>query len=83
MIAIPRELSTMAEQPFASLKQVDAGVLSVAYAEAGPAGRPAVLLLHGWPYDIHTYAATARRASFRRKRPAMVSSRSSRATSSP
>ncbi len=37
------------------LKQIDAGVLSVGYAEAGPAdGRP-VILLHGWPYDIHSF----------------------------
>jgi pimeloyl-ACP methyl ester carboxylesterase len=40
---------------FGSLKQIDAGVLSVGYAEAGPTDGPAVILLHGWPYDIHTY----------------------------
>ena len=40
---------------FASLKQIDAGVLNVGYAEDGPADGPAVILLHGWPYDIHTY----------------------------
>ena len=39
-----------------ALKQVDAGPLSVGYAEAGPAGGPAVILLHGWPYDIHSFA---------------------------
>src|SRR5471030_2875248 len=44
---------------FASLKQVDAGVLNVGYAEAGPAGGPVVILLHGWPYDIHTYVDVA------------------------
>jgi pimeloyl-ACP methyl ester carboxylesterase len=44
---------------FAALKQIDAGVLNVGYAEAGPAdGRP-VLLLHGWPYDIHSYVDVA------------------------
>jgi pimeloyl-ACP methyl ester carboxylesterase len=38
-----------------TLKQADAGVLNVGYAEAGPAnGRP-VILLHGWPYDIHSF----------------------------
>src|ERR1700752_385625 len=41
---------------FESLKQIDAGVLNVGYADVGPAnGRP-VLLLHGWPYDIHSFA---------------------------
>jgi pimeloyl-ACP methyl ester carboxylesterase len=40
---------------FGSLKQIDAGVLNVGYAEAGPAGGPPVILLHGWPYDIHSF----------------------------
>jgi pimeloyl-ACP methyl ester carboxylesterase len=41
------------------LRQIDAGVLNVGYAEAGPAGGPSVVLLHGWPYDIHTYVDVA------------------------
>jgi len=41
---------------FGPLKQIDAGVLNVGYVDAGPSDGPAVLLLHGWPYDIHTYA---------------------------
>jgi pimeloyl-ACP methyl ester carboxylesterase len=44
---------------FASLKQVDAGVLRIGYAEAGPKAGPVVILLHGWPYDIHSYVDVA------------------------
>jgi pimeloyl-ACP methyl ester carboxylesterase len=44
---------------FGPLKQIDAGMLNVGYAEAGPADGPAVVLLHGWPYDIHSYIEVA------------------------
>jgi pimeloyl-ACP methyl ester carboxylesterase len=44
---------------FAALKQIDAGLLNVGYAEAGPADGEPVLLLHGWPYDIHAFVDVA------------------------
>jgi pimeloyl-ACP methyl ester carboxylesterase len=44
---------------FGSLKQIDAGVLNVGYAEAGPPDGSAVFLLHGWPYDIYSYVDVA------------------------
>jgi pimeloyl-ACP methyl ester carboxylesterase len=44
---------------FGPLKQVKAGVLNVGYAEVGPADGPVVILLHGWPYDIHSFVDVA------------------------
>ncbi len=44
---------------FGPVKQIEAGVLNVGYAESGPAGGRPVILLHGWPYDIHTYVDVA------------------------
>jgi pimeloyl-ACP methyl ester carboxylesterase len=44
---------------FSPLKHIDAGVLNVAYAEAGPADGKPVILLHGWPYDIHSFVEVA------------------------
>ena len=42
-----------------SLKQIEAGLLNVGYAEAGPDNSPPVILLHGWPYDIYSYVDVA------------------------
>src|ERR1700729_943079 len=44
---------------FGPIKQMDAGLLNVGYAEAGPPDGPPVILLHGWPYDIYSYVDVA------------------------
>ena len=57
-----------ANSSFGPIKQIDAGVLNVGYAESGPVdGRP-VVLLHGWPYDIHSYVDVAPMLASRRYR---------------
>ncbi|MGV8919340.1 MAG: alpha/beta fold hydrolase [Pseudomonas sp.] len=50
---------TTADASFGTLKHVKAGLLNVEYAEVGPVDGPVVILLHGWPYDIHSYADVA------------------------
>jgi pimeloyl-ACP methyl ester carboxylesterase len=47
--------TAVAPAAFQNIKQIDAGVLNVGYVDAGPANGPVVILLHGWPYDIHSY----------------------------
>ena len=44
---------------FGTIKQINAGVLNIGYAEVGPADGPVALLLHGWPYDIHAFVDVA------------------------
>jgi len=46
----------MSPTSFGPVRQINAGVLDTGYVEAGPDGGPAVMLLHGWPYDIHSFA---------------------------
>lgn len=53
----PRSSATNAS--FGTIKQIDAGVLNVGYAEVGPATGPVAILLHGWPYDIHSFVDVA------------------------
>jgi pimeloyl-ACP methyl ester carboxylesterase len=48
-----------ADTSFGAVKKIDAGDLSVGYAEAGSPDAPAAVLLHGWPYDIHSYVDVA------------------------
>ena len=64
----PASIAQSSDQPtvktgshtsFGPLKQIDAGLLNVGYAEAGPSNGPVVVLLHGWPYDIHSYVDVA------------------------
>jgi len=57
--ANPALASDTANDSLAPLKHIHAGVLDVAYAELGPADGPVVILLHGWPYDIHSYESVA------------------------
>ena len=52
----PRAASSRRLEP---LRHVDAGVLNIAYYEEGPADGPVVVLLHGFPYDIHSYVDVA------------------------
>jgi pimeloyl-ACP methyl ester carboxylesterase len=49
-------VTTAPQSSFGTVSQIDAGVLNVGYVDAGSSEGPAVVLLHGWPYDIHSYA---------------------------
>jgi pimeloyl-ACP methyl ester carboxylesterase len=51
--------TTEASPSFSAVRQIDAGVLNVGFVDQGPLDGPAVLLLHGWPYDIHSFVGVA------------------------
>jgi pimeloyl-ACP methyl ester carboxylesterase len=62
MIAMPEQNPARSSSPrLEPVRYVDAGVLNIAYYEAGPADGPVVVLLHGFPYDIHSYVDVAPR----------------------
>jgi pimeloyl-ACP methyl ester carboxylesterase len=51
--------SRSSDTSFGPVSQINAGVLNVGYVDSGPPDGPAVILLHGWPYDVHSYAEVA------------------------
>src|SRR5262245_19408214 len=57
----PRPIHDGGSGSFGTLEQVEAGLLSVGYVETGPPRGPVVILLHGWPYDVHSFAEVAPR----------------------
>jgi len=57
--AVPAAGRSGGHTAFASIRQIDAGLLNIGYAELGPADGPVALLLHGWPYDIHSFVDAA------------------------
>jgi pimeloyl-ACP methyl ester carboxylesterase len=58
-VADAQTMTPAARASFGALKKIDAGLLNVGYVEVGPAQGPAVILLHGWPYDIYSYVDVA------------------------
>jgi pimeloyl-ACP methyl ester carboxylesterase len=57
--AVARARTMKPSSRFPQVKQIEAGLLNVAYADIGPADGPPVILLHGWPYDIHSFGEVA------------------------
>jgi pimeloyl-ACP methyl ester carboxylesterase len=58
-LAVMGAANAQTHTSFSSIKQINAGPLSIGYAEVGPAHGQAVVLIHGWPYDIHSYVDVA------------------------
>src|SRR5919201_3060789 len=58
-LVVATPLKSVTNTSFGALKQIDAGLLNIGYADLGPANSQTVILLHGWPYDIHSYVDVA------------------------
>lgn len=56
---LAHDSTSVAHDPFSEIKQIKAGVLNIGYAEVGPVDGQPVILLHGWPYDIHSFSESA------------------------
>lgn len=59
LLATKASMNAPSNSTFGPLKQINAGLLNIGYAEAGPANGPPVILLHGWPYDIYSFVDVA------------------------
>src|SRR5215468_1553997 len=57
--ALAADAPTGTKNSFGPLKQINAGLLNIGYVDMGPAGGTPVILLHGWPYDIHSFVDVA------------------------
>jgi pimeloyl-ACP methyl ester carboxylesterase len=59
LLATPARAASLPPDSFPPLRQIEAGPLSIGYVDMGPQSATPVILLHGWPYDIHSFTEVA------------------------